>query len=373
MTEGQKKKSPIVKTLYLLAIAAALLCALEAVLRAGLITPAFKQPTFDRPLKDTGGNLIYKRSAFSYGLDIVLDRRSLFKVKPYGAEGINGMGYRDREFPAERSDKRRILFLGDSFTMGLNVKPRFTIPKALERMLGNGHEVFNMGIHGYGPDQSLTRLLDEGLRLGPELVILALYPANDFNDLYKNALYRVEEGKLIENHPNLLEKTVPPLDSLYLFKYLAYKYGDIDGGFEELFFKLFHDGYDIDMLKEPSSDKSSRKENLMRGVLRRFKERLGAINAGFLVIIIPSYDNVQDDTFLKRAGVMEGRFSALEDLTASICENEGIPYLNLYREFRSRSGLYDPANLHLSAYGNSLAARAIRGQMAESGLITPDK
>jgi hypothetical protein len=46
----------------------------------------------------------------------------------------------------------------------------------------NGIETANLAVQGYGPDQELLVLLREGLRLAPDVVVLAFCLANDFAD-----------------------------------------------------------------------------------------------------------------------------------------------------------------------------------------------
>lgn len=77
-----------------------------------------------------------------------------------------------REFPYERVEgTRRILVLGDSFTFGDEVSDNQTYPHLLQEMLPEA-EVINMGVHGYGHDQMLLLLQEEGVRYRPDLIIL---------------------------------------------------------------------------------------------------------------------------------------------------------------------------------------------------------
>jgi len=78
----------------------------------------------------------------------------------------------------------RIVVMGDSFTFGEGVADDETFPSRLQARLGPGVEVLNLGVHGYGHDQMLIRLREEGLRYEPDLVVLGYYA----DDVSRNAL-----------------------------------------------------------------------------------------------------------------------------------------------------------------------------------------
>lgn len=93
---------------------------------------------------------------------------------------MNSKGMRDEEIPAEKPiGKFRILVLGDSlvFGEGVNYGRRFT--EIIEDSLDNT-DVINMGVQGYGMDQSLLQLERDGLQFHPDVVALfAINPVFD--------------------------------------------------------------------------------------------------------------------------------------------------------------------------------------------------
>jgi lysophospholipase L1-like esterase len=93
---------------------------------------------------------------------------------------INTLGLRDRE--GITVDKppgtRRVIFLGDSVTFGLEVDLEETLVKQVERLLGPGVECLNLGVSGYSPLQEVTLLESKGLGLDPDLVVVC-YNLND--------------------------------------------------------------------------------------------------------------------------------------------------------------------------------------------------
>ena len=134
-----------------------------------------------------------------------LDAQRGYRLRP-GAAGlwtreghgwvrINRAGFRGAEtsrHPAAAS--LRVAVLGDSFTEALQVDEPLTLVGQLQRQLAaaracslrvghpSGVEVLNFGVGGYGTAQELLtwRHLARGYQ--PHLVLLVVYPGNDFQD-----------------------------------------------------------------------------------------------------------------------------------------------------------------------------------------------
>ncbi|NLY02759.1 MAG: hypothetical protein GXY83_42440 [Rhodopirellula sp.] len=295
------------------------------------------------------------------GLKIQLSPEMLYTIVPDSRLGINSDGFRDHEFTLEKNGKKRICFLGDSFTMGLNVRPEETIPEALQTCLGEDFDVCNMGALGFGPDQSLKVLKKTGLKLMPDLVIEAVFPANDFNDLYKNGLFTLDEsGQLIETKTNMVKSLIFPSASAIVnqVQFLWAKAWTVD----ILLPLLFNDGYDYDLLDDPNSDRSKYKVLVMGAVLNEFHLAATRQGASFLVVIIPSFNNICDDKELKQNNVDPERYFTPENLVQFLAEKHSIPVLNLTPAFmanKQRCDLWDRQDGHLSPLGTRYAAEII--------------
>lgn len=103
---------------------------------------------------------------------------------------INSQGLRDVERSGyeKPGDVFRILLLGDSYVEGLRVPLEQSFGKVLERQLNQSapastrFEVVVMGVSGWGTDQELLWFRSEGIKYKPDLVVLAFYPGNDFQN-----------------------------------------------------------------------------------------------------------------------------------------------------------------------------------------------
>jgi hypothetical protein len=295
--------------------------------------------------------------------EIRLDPRILYRVKPHSREDINRYGYRDRDFSKKRTadGPMRTLFLGDSFVMGLNVSPEQTWPKVLEQILGSGFEVMNLGVVGYGPDQSLTQLEDQALAFDPDAVVLSIFAANDFNDIKKNGIYSTDaDGKLVRNPSNPVTEVVSR--SLLVQRFQTF-FGD--GPLDEeqqrkLYITLFNDAYYV--MTDPSNAFSKKRIAPMRAVLLEFASILAKREIPFLVAIAPMACTIDESPWcVNQALEYRGRFLN-EDIVANLCEEVGIRYVHLGPDLldHALSGekLYSP-DQHFSALGNLQAARLV--------------
>ncbi|MFT5441610.1 MAG: lysophospholipase L1-like esterase [Myxococcota bacterium] len=99
---------------------------------------------------------------------------------------INAKGLRGRDRPyAKPVDTRRILVLGDSYTWGFDVGDDEVFTEVLEDRLAEEPrktEVINTGVSGWGTDQEYLFFIEEGVRYQPDVVVLAFYVLNDFNE-----------------------------------------------------------------------------------------------------------------------------------------------------------------------------------------------
>ena len=104
-----------------------------------------------------------------------IPKPNLRDVKTFDNKTLNtnSRGLRGkRDFPyTKNKDKVRILILGDSFTFGDEVSDDETYSAHLQAMLPDT-EIINMGVHGYGHDQMLILLKEEGIKYQPDIVIL---------------------------------------------------------------------------------------------------------------------------------------------------------------------------------------------------------
>jgi hypothetical protein len=100
----------------------------------------------------------------------------------------NSAGFHDVEHvPEKAQDLYRVVVLGDSYIEGLQLPIEESFTQQMERWLGSRVkgkrvEVVNLGVSGSGPAQYYRILEKKGLIYKPDLVVMAVFPDNDFWD-----------------------------------------------------------------------------------------------------------------------------------------------------------------------------------------------
>jgi lysophospholipase L1-like esterase len=103
---------------------------------------------------------------------------------------INAAGVRDNEeITPRRPGERRIVLLGDSIVLSVQVPIEQTFGELLEAELnrrspGIQHRVINAGVQGYGPVEEQLLFERIGAELDPDLVLTFVFVGNDAEEAY---------------------------------------------------------------------------------------------------------------------------------------------------------------------------------------------
>ncbi|HEX6209187.1 MAG TPA: GDSL-type esterase/lipase family protein [Methylomirabilota bacterium] len=98
---------------------------------------------------------------------------------------INGQGVRDDPIGPRPPDERRIVVLGDSIVMAVQVQAQETFTRKLQERLnganadGPRYRVINAGVQGFGPVEELLFFERVAAAFDPDLVLLVVFVAND--------------------------------------------------------------------------------------------------------------------------------------------------------------------------------------------------
>lgn len=96
---------------------------------------------------------------------------------------VNSAGFRDREYARERAAHvRRVVVLGDSFTLALETAQEQTFHEQLEARHKGRVEVISLGVSGYGTQQELLVYQYVAREYAPDIVLLMFYVGNDMID-----------------------------------------------------------------------------------------------------------------------------------------------------------------------------------------------
>ena len=121
---------------------------------------------------------------------------------------ISPQGLRDKSYtPTPAPGRRRVLLLGDSMAWGFGVERDETFQKLLGDRFPDV-DVVNDAVPGFGTDQELLLLEEQGLGFHPDLVLLLFHPNDLLNNTwprqygYPKPVFRTDgSGLRLENVP----------------------------------------------------------------------------------------------------------------------------------------------------------------------------
>tara|TARA_Y100000310_G_scaffold345830_1_gene470767 strand:+ start:19181 stop:20296 length:1116 start_codon:yes stop_codon:yes gene_type:complete len=295
---------------------------------------------------------------------------------------INSFGFRNEEFK-QLKEQKRIIVYGDSFIEAEFSQLENTFSKQLEKKLNleseEPVEVINGGVIAYGMDQISLKLEDELDIFNPDLVIVSVFPANDFGDNIRNKIFRLDsENQLIENdyflNPELKKKkklaSFFPSLRLYFRAFNNFRQfigpSKVDSGNSTLLSQindcedfivkknnqvnnLFNDRPEIDMLVNPDGYCALYKIKLMEEIIKRMKSLADSKNVVFVLMIMPSKEDLNKSSTL------------LTDVLVEISEKNNISYLDLSQEFDT--SFYFVRDGHWNSKGQELAAESMKKQL----------
>jgi hypothetical protein len=136
---------------------------------------------------------------------------------------INSHGLRDDEYPLSRTDKKRMLVLGDSFGWGFGVEHDEIFCEIIENNRPDW-EIINASVSGYGTDQEFLYLKERGIHFKPDVVLL-LFSKNDFRNNVMNEENWYYKPRFVLSGDRLILDNVPVPKSTVTQKLDRFFYG----------------------------------------------------------------------------------------------------------------------------------------------------
>ena len=224
----------------------------------------------------------------------------------------NALGFRDDEFPLQRpAGERRVIAIGDSFTFGIGVPLEATWSQVVERGLTAAWhapvQVVNAGFAaGFMPSYYTDWLLDAGLRLDPELVVVGVC-LNDLGEIPMLA-YGFDE---------------PPSGSMLLDwvrRRMARR--AVEQGLERMRTDPKAKRFDFKRV----IDRDPRTWEGTQRALRATRDGLAAHGVGLVVAVFPMLSQLASDY----------PYQSLHDMLVAFCQAEGIEVVDLGPRFRGQ-------------------------------------
>ncbi len=242
----------------------------------------------------------------------------------------------------------RIVVLGDSFTFGEGVGDEETYSHVLQELLPQV-EVLNLGVHGYGHDQMLLYLKEEGLRYKPDLILLGFLTIDmernilAFRD-YAKPRFVLREGQLLLTH-----SPVPPVDETLA----AAKYWP-------RFFELattLHAGY---RFRSGAANREAKQVTL--AILDELHAAAEATGAKVALAYLPAFGELTKPDLPK---------TLAERFFFGYCEDRKIPaiYLRPYFLPKLKQGADFNVYGHWGALEHRIAGEGIAAELLARGLV----
>ena len=299
----------------------------------------------------------------------------------------NSLGFRSSEESAT-SKGSKILVLGDSFTIGLEVEEdeRFT------EIVGGkiGRPVINMGVSGYDPVNELNLLRKvnrEKLIKGVDVVILQFFIGNDFisrtelvpvptykghlgrkaQSVDRNAQIGVTFRRFFKENSHLAHKIMGALSTNQFFFQKLASWGVVtntivDGKVAQL--RLFFPSYWANTGKTHI--------NSLKQVFIEFKKETEKNNQQFIVLVIPTKYQVTPGQFdwaldefkillsEQQYDVVDARANLPNQIISQVLDREGIIYLDMLDKFPQyidrNESIYFIRDQHLTKSGHRIVA-----------------
>jgi len=321
----------------------------------------------------------------------------------------NRFGFRGVEYEQIKSDKHRILVLGDSFVWGFGVQNDQIFTNVMEKASAGSVEVVNCGVSGYGNDQEYLYWKEHGYKWQPDEVVLVITPYTDIVDNLFDKRYGYAKPRFIPvvtadappGKPPILKLTNVPvprggkfgpgaktrishtpirglplrLGNLHLAKMMvnaaaskeSWRRGMEDSGL----IPRRLPGYDWEypLFETRPTQQVQQGWMMMFALMNMLKTDVEAHGAKLTVAIVPSISQVYPELWARFAAARKkGNGSPLDPenpnrrITAW-CKANGVSVVDLLPALRQagqqNSFLYFPYNLHWTAAGHLIVAEEL--------------
>jgi hypothetical protein len=280
------------------------------------------------------------------------------KILNSNSKGLRGKA----EYQYERAaGKQRIVVLGDSFTFGEEVSDDETYSRNLQASLP-GSEVLNLGVQGYGHDQMLMYLEEEGVKYHPDVVVVGFA----YLDIYRNieSFFAYAKPRFELTSEGLQLTNVPVPTPEHVLAEEAYRPKSVDL---------------MMILREKLRWSLGKNEVEAREVSRRLLGQIVAttrsIGATAVFVYLPVYEEIQP--LPKSAYLLTASSPPVEDREKYLndfCQEQDVPCLFLRSRFHDevKKGANFNAPGHWNAQAHNLAAQEIKSFLLRQNLIQRD-
>jgi lysophospholipase L1-like esterase len=296
---------------------------------------------------------------------------------------INSLGVRDEEFGPKALTERRIVVIGDSMVMAIQVPLAQTFVKQLQQALNRPaglvrYRVVDAGVQGYGTVEEYLFLKETIDRLQPDVVLVAVFVGNDAVEA-GDAAWRLSPKRAV---PRL--QRVAAAGGLWgrrlarrsaAFQFLRQNLLTVASPTGEAPLRQ----RPLDSYLDPAPPDVLQGFTVAAECIERIVSLARSRGAATAVALLPARFQLSDEDFseMKIAVARSGRALARDAATdrfRTATAKIGLPVLDLLPVFRAQpdpAGLFFKENVHLTARGHQAVANALATFLGESHLLDP--
>jgi hypothetical protein len=289
---------------------------------------------------------------------------------------INAQGVRDDEdIGPKAADERRVVVLGDSLVLSVQVPTVQTFCEQLERRLNAAARrvrwrVVNAGVQGYGPVQEWFFFDRVAAAFEPDVVVVMTFVGNDAIEAHDTVRW-LDAGRPLESAQPAIGRLRALVRSSVVLQLVRLRW--------DLLRSKLSTGTPERPLASYLADPPPEIEHgvqVTRRALERIAARAASIGARTAVVLMPARFQTDDANYhglaetVARAGGVLVRNAATDRFRRGLAPTS-LPLLDLLPILErqpERTGLFFQRNIHLTPRGHAIVADALFDFLQRSGL-----
>ena len=309
---------------------------------------------------------------------------------------INSFGTRDREIPPKPLGEHRIVVLGDSLVLSVQVQAGETFCSLLEKRLNEHrvagearYRVINAGVQGYGPVEELAFFEHVASRFQADVVLVGIYVGNDAMEANDSGakILLAGAGGVTPATPNQLEAVKRPSRWPLWLRRLTRNSMVLQivrmraTTLMERFGRARPIDRALTMYLPTLPPDMARGLDVSRECVRRIATLAAGQWAKTGIILLPARFQVADDDYgYLRAIVEDSGATLVRDAgTARFKEalgSLGLPLMDALPALRDsprRAGIFFKTTAHLTVTGHDVLAAGLESFLRGSGLLDENR
>jgi hypothetical protein len=297
---------------------------------------------------------------------------------------VNHQGVRGPEIGPKSPDERRVVVLGDSLVLAVQVPYEQTFTDRLERALNASalaprtYRVINGGVQGYGPVEEYLFHQYVTSPLAPDVVVMALYVGNDAIEAAASGLRKASGTPTTSAPPpsrferfTLWRRRM--IRRSMVLQIVRLRVTTLLGRFG------WHQEVDAPLRTylPDAVPEIVRGLAITHDVVARMKALTGANGQRLVIMLMPARFQVEDGDYRQLKAIVEESGKTLERDLATVRFKQmltdlDVPVFDVLPALRAApepGRLYFTSTAHFTPYGHEVVARALGTFLRQAGLV----